>query len=125
MRTRNWPIGKQSRLPDLEDVILMQPKKLEGQGSPLNLNHIQSVFALLTWASWGVCMPWGEPGQETRKVVDSTFLICTPASSMGNLGAGGPWGLQNWSPKSEHLSLGSLPSVQRPSSLQGGGIQIC
>lgn len=28
IETKNWPIGKQSRLMDLED-ILMQPKQLE------------------------------------------------------------------------------------------------
>lgn len=64
----------------------MQPKQLEEQASPSNLNHIQSVFALLTWASWGVCTPrtWA-PRQETRKVVDSTFLIYTSTSSTGKL----------------------------------------
>ena len=32
----------------LEGIILTQPKQLEEQASPLNLNHIQSVFALST-----------------------------------------------------------------------------
>lgn len=82
LRLRNWPI----QIPRLKGVVLMQPKQLEEQGSPLNLNHIQSVFTLLTLASWGVCTPrtWA-PGQETRKVVDSTFLICISTSSTGNL----------------------------------------
>lgn len=49
LRHRNWPIGKESRLPDLGAVILRPPKQLfEEEGSPLNLNHIQSVFAALT-----------------------------------------------------------------------------
>lgn len=81
----------------------MQFKQLEEQGSPLNLNHIQSVFTLLTLASWGVCTPrtWA-PGQETRKVVDSTFLICISISSTGNL-----WGRSSF-PK---RALGAKPLI--------------
>lgn len=126
LRPRNWPIGKSSRLSDLEGVILMQPKQLEKQESPLNLNHIQSVFTVLTWASWGVCTPktWA-PGQETRKVVDSTVLICTSTPSTADLWGRSsfperePWGHSHWSPKSEHRSLGGVSSA---STLQGGGI---
>ena len=71
----------------------MQPKQLEEQASPLNLNHIQSVFALSTQASWGVCTrrSWA-PRQETGKVVDSPFLICTSTSSTGNLWGESPRG---------------------------------